>query len=58
MGIGGGDLPLIIAFVILAAFTYTCGLRAPALIALVKDTMIYIVRDCRGRSHPVEARRL
>ena len=30
------------AFVILAAFTYTSGLRAPAMIALVKDTLIYI----------------
>lgn len=37
-----GDLPLIISFVILAAFTYTSGLRAPALIAIVKDTLIYI----------------
>ena len=36
------DLPLIIAFVILAAFTYTSGLRAPAMIAVVKDTLIYI----------------
>jgi solute:Na+ symporter, SSS family len=41
MGIGGGHLPLIIAFAILAAYTYTSGLRAPALIALVKDTLIY-----------------
>ena len=32
-----GDLPLIIAFAILAAYTYNSGLRAPALIALVKD---------------------
>src|ERR1700747_3378281 len=32
----GGDLPLIVAFVILAAFTYTSGLRAPAMIAIVK----------------------
>jgi SSS family solute:Na+ symporter len=38
----GGDVPLIIAFVILAAFTYTSGLRAPAMIAIVKDTLIYI----------------
>src|ERR1041385_290195 len=33
VGTGGGlagDIPLIIAFVILAAFTYTSGLRAPA----------------------------
>ena len=38
----GGDLPLIIAFVILAAFTYTSGLRAPAMIAVVKDVLIYV----------------
>ena len=38
----GGDLPLIVAFVILAAFTYTSGLRAPAMIAIVKDLLIYI----------------
>lgn len=38
-----GDLPLVIAFIILAAYTYTSGLRAPASIALVKDAMIYIV---------------
>jgi SSS family solute:Na+ symporter len=38
-----GDLPLIIAFAILAAYTYQSGLRAPALIAFVKDTLIYIV---------------
>ncbi|CUA98558.1 monocarboxylate uptake permease MctP [Thiomonas bhubaneswarensis] len=37
-----GDLPLIIAFVILAAFTYTSGLRAPASIAVVKDLLVYI----------------
>src|SRR5579863_3823588 len=37
------DLPLLIAFVILAAYTYTSGLRAPAMIALVKDAMIFIV---------------
>ncbi|HEY4726036.1 MAG TPA: sodium:solute symporter, partial [Actinomycetota bacterium] len=49
MGIGGTgtstlerDLPLFIAFAILAAYTYQSGLRAPALIAFVKDTMIYI----------------
>jgi SSS family solute:Na+ symporter len=46
MGVSGtgyaGDLPLIIAFVILAAFTYTSGLRAPASIAIVKDILIYI----------------
>jgi SSS family solute:Na+ symporter len=36
-----GDWPLIIAFVILAAYTYFSGLRAPAMIALVKDVIIY-----------------
>jgi solute:Na+ symporter, SSS family len=51
MGIGGGastntlvkDLPLFIAFVLLAAYTYVSGLRAPALIAFIKDTLIYVV---------------
>ncbi len=37
-----GHMPLIIAFLILAAFTYSSGLRAPALIAIVKDLLIYI----------------
>ena len=36
------DMPLIIAFFILAAFTYSSGLRAPASIAIVKDILIYI----------------
>ncbi|HEV2286524.1 MAG TPA: sodium:solute symporter [Steroidobacteraceae bacterium] len=36
------DLPLILAFLILAAFTYSSGLRAPASIAIVKDILIYI----------------
>ena len=38
-----GDLPIIAAFIILALYTYSSGLRAPALIAFVKDIMIYIV---------------
>jgi SSS family solute:Na+ symporter len=46
MGVQGtgwaADLPLIIAFIILAAFTYSSGLRAPASIAVVKDLLIYI----------------
>ncbi|HEY2476535.1 MAG TPA: sodium:solute symporter [Candidatus Cybelea sp.] len=33
---------LTVAFVLLAAYTYTSGLRAPALIAFVKDTLIYV----------------
>jgi solute:Na+ symporter, SSS family len=45
MGISGkglvSDLPLIIAFAIVAAFTYSSGLRAPAVIAVVKDLLIY-----------------
>ena len=42
MGVAG-DWPLIIAFVILALYTYQSGLRASALIAVVKDALIYIV---------------
>jgi len=38
-----GHLPLIIAFIVLAAFTYTSGLRAPALIAIVKDVLVFVV---------------
>jgi SSS family solute:Na+ symporter len=37
-----GDWPLVLAFVILAAYTYQSGLRAPALIAIVKDVLIYV----------------
>ncbi|MFJ5589413.1 monocarboxylate uptake permease MctP [Streptomyces noursei] len=51
LGVGGGadanwfvkDLPLLIAFAVLAAYTYSSGLRAPALIAFVKDGLIYLV---------------
>ena len=49
MGVGGSgnwfvkDLPLFIAFGVLAAYTYSSGLRAPALIAFAKDALIYIV---------------
>ena len=48
VGIGGSGgianaLPLIIAFGLLAAYTHAAGLRAPALIAFVKDTLIYLV---------------
>jgi solute:Na+ symporter, SSS family len=45
LGIAGGGLagylPLLIAFVILATFTHSSGLRAPASIAIVKDLLIY-----------------
>jgi SSS family solute:Na+ symporter len=47
-GVGGSnalakDLPLFIAFALLAAYTYSSGLRAPAIIAFVKDALIYLV---------------
>ncbi len=46
MGFGslkqGAELALVVSFVILALYTYSSGLRAPAIIAFVKDTMIYI----------------
>jgi SSS family solute:Na+ symporter len=35
-------LPLILSFAVLAAFTFTSGLRAPAMIAVVKDSLIYL----------------
>src|SRR5215472_9879893 len=38
-----GDWPLIIAFVVLAGYTFVSGLRAPALIAFIKDTLIYVM---------------
>ena len=36
------DLPLFVAFLVLAIFTYVSGLRAPAAIAFIKDTLIYV----------------
>ena len=45
-GIGGSDnwlaqdLPLFVAFAVLAAYTYSSGLRAPAVIAFVKDGLV------------------
>ncbi|MDQ2834881.1 MAG: sodium:solute symporter [Acidobacteriota bacterium] len=42
MGIQG-EWPLAAAFVILAAYTYSSGLRAPAVIAIVKDVMLYVM---------------
>src|SRR5438477_4361495 len=49
VGLGGTgsamakDAPLFIAFALLAAYAYSAGLRAPALIAFVKDALIYLV---------------
>jgi SSS family solute:Na+ symporter len=58
LGISGtgiaADLPLIIAFVILAAFTYSSGLRAPASIAIVKDILIYITAFAAVIFIPIE----
>jgi SSS family solute:Na+ symporter len=40
--LGTVSVPLIVAFLVLAAFTYTSGLRGTALIAVVKDILVYI----------------
>jgi SSS family solute:Na+ symporter len=49
LGVGTGassaflrDLPLLIAFVVLAAYTWLSGLRAPALTAFIKDILVYV----------------
>lgn len=58
LGVSGtgiaADLPLIIAFVVLAAFTYSSGLRAPASIAIVKDILIYITAFAAVIFIPIE----
>src|SRR5260370_18358767 len=54
LGLGKGEFPLIVAFVILASYTYTSRLRAPALIAFVKDVMIYFVVIAAGLVIPLE----
>src|SRR5579859_522703 len=58
LGISGtgftSDLPLIIAFIILAAFTYSSGLRAPASIAIVKDILIYVTAFTAIIAIPIE----
>jgi SSS family solute:Na+ symporter len=41
-GVAIPDAPLLIAFIVLAAYTYNSGLRAPAMIAVVKDALLYI----------------
>ena len=50
MGVGASsnntfvkDLPLFIAFLILAIFTYVSGLRAPAAISFIKDFLVYVM---------------
>ncbi|HLW23170.1 MAG TPA: sodium:solute symporter [Steroidobacteraceae bacterium] len=58
LGISGtglaADLPLIIAFGVLAAFTFSSGLRAPASIAIVKDILIYITAFAAVIVVPIE----
>jgi SSS family solute:Na+ symporter len=41
LGLPVNEWALVAAFVILAAYTYSSGLRAPAVIAIVKDFMLY-----------------
>lgn len=38
-----GDIGLVTAFLILVAYDYVSGLRAPAIVAIAKDAMVYIV---------------
>jgi SSS family solute:Na+ symporter len=54
IGLGKGDFPLVVAFVILAIYTYKSGLRAPAMIAFVKDVLIYITVIAAVLVIPVE----
>jgi solute:Na+ symporter, SSS family len=58
LGVSGtgwlADLPLLIAFAVLAAFTYSSGLRAPASIAIVKDILIYITAFAAVIAVPIE----
>src|SRR6478609_2564285 len=35
------ELPLLVAFLVMAGFTYNSGIRAPAMMAIVKDILIY-----------------
>ena len=42
-GLGlNGEWPLFLAFAVLAGYTWTSGLRAPAMIAIIKDALIYL----------------
>ena len=49
-----GDLPVILAFAVLAAYTYRGGLRAPALVAIVKDVLIYTIAVIVAFVVPIE----
>ncbi|HEY0236904.1 MAG TPA: sodium:solute symporter, partial [Afipia sp.] len=37
-----GELPIIAAFIILALYTYSSGLRAPTIVAYINDILIYL----------------
>jgi SSS family solute:Na+ symporter len=52
------DLPLIIAFAVLAAFTYSSGCAPRRSIAIVKDMLIYMTADRRDHRHSDRAGRL
>ena len=52
------EIPLAAAFLILAFYDYSSGLRAPALIAFIKDTIDLYCRPCRDRADPLKTRRL
>ena len=39
----GGDLPLTLAFGVLAFFTFSSGLRAPALLSILKDILLVVL---------------
>jgi SSS family solute:Na+ symporter len=39
---GPTEVPLVVAFALLAAYTYHSGLRAPALIGIAKDVLIFV----------------
>jgi SSS family solute:Na+ symporter len=54
LGLGKGEFPLIVSFVILALYTYKSGLRAPAMIAFVKDILIYLTVIAAVLVIPVE----
>ena len=58
LGFSNFNIAITIAFIILALYTYSSGLRAPAMIAFVKDIMIYIFVVAAVIDRAAEARRL
>ena len=43
LGLGHGEVPLFVAFLLLAIYTYHSGLKAPAMLSFGKAIMIFIV---------------